>query len=295
MMSENVREDIRENVFSLKLMQHIFFKSQSLSSDILRYSLENKLYQRIISSFAWKADVPFVICIEQLYPTTQIINNQSKKSKNKVYLSPDNKDFQRAKKVLKIAEKSEYTEQLGSEIFDAAMEEIAQRITTMGSKLVNTVLESDLNLRIWNVTNSVRDEFSELVHKSWSESGKQLIEIAVTIDTQSHLDTSGEIVRLCDLPYDIVESYREGFAEFHKINSDLLEKTSLAIDEVKKLKVEFPLDFLEPYISESVTHLEDQQRVVTEFDTRIRTESDKNIGVYDSSLDGFLNYPLPPM
>lgn len=87
----------------------------------------------------------------------------------------------------------------------------------------------------------------------------------------------------------------EGFAEFHKINSDLLEKTSLAIDEVKKLKVEFPLDFLEPYISETVTHLEDQQRVVTEFDTRIRTESDKNIGVYDSSLDGFLNYPLPPM
>jgi hypothetical protein len=296
MNSQIKHNEIRENILALKLMQNVFLESQSLSADILSYSLENQLYHRIFNSFAWNADLPFIICMERSYPRDKITKIEPGKKRSRGYCLSDDEKFLKAAEIFRHADKeAEYSEKVGRDIFSGAMEEIAQRLPSGGSSFITSTLASDISLRIWDVTHSVQNKFIALVQEAWGESGNQLIEIAITIDADAYYKEVNGIVGLYDLPSDVTRAYYHGFSEFYEMNSALINETSIAIDEVQKLSSEFPSDFLESYISDTIAHLEHQHRVVNDFDSRIRKGSSKNIRVYDTSLDGFLNYPLPPM
>jgi hypothetical protein len=175
------------------------------------------------------------------------------------------------------------------------MEEIAKRLPTKGLTSVDYNFSSEINLRIWEVTHELEELFTNLVEDAWDISGRLLTEIAVTIDVTQYRKEMDSYFGLYNLPVDIVEGYFHGFSEINSKNSVILESIPDVIEQVKNISQEFPVEYSSRYIDGCVDQLEQIHTVTKEFHTKLLNGPMGVVRIYDSSPDGFLHNPLPPL
>lgn len=286
-------EQIRENIFAMKFMQAVYSESPEFSAHAFSCSLENNLYDRIVNSLAWSCNIPFMICMTS---SSSIKKIPSGKKRVRPYYLPDDEKFKRAVEVIhKSEENANYTEKHAGDIFDVAMEDIAKRLPTKGLTSVDYNFSSEVNFRLWEVTQELEELFIKLTEDAWDISGRLLTEIAVTIDVTQYRREIDSYFGLYNLPADIAEGYIHGFSEMVPQNMRILESLPEVVEQVKQISQEFPIEYSSRYIDGCVEQLEQIHIVTKEFNTKLSNDPKGEVKIYDCSLDGFLNNPLPPL
>ena len=280
--------ELRENVFARKLMQTVYADSPALSSKAFEISFESGFYHKLVNSFTWQVELPITICFAQKHSGQKDVV---------VHTEPGNERFRKAKELIERSRviNENYSEQDLATIFDAALEEIAQRLPTSGEPSILYELRSDLSFQIWEQTHDVDERFQELVEQVWDAIADMLTEISVVDGINQILRVKDGFFGLYDLPDDIAEACFDHFSCYHDVVIDMIERIDLAIRNIECITEVYPREISGELIDEASEYLQRMAEILRRFDAQITQKANPNIRLYDRTVTGFLENPLPLM